>query len=149
MTLQAWRESGLIDAHRATPQEVSDLLAVVETDLRDAAIPELSPERRLGCYYRAILTAARAALRASGYRASESTGSRHYYVIQSLRYTVGLSPSAVLQIEAIQKKCNTADYVRIGELSGELVTEAKALAEQVTQSIRDWLAERHPELLSG
>ena len=149
MTLEAWSERALIAAHHATPQEISDLLAIVETDLRDAAIPELSPERRLGCYYGAILSVARAALRASGYRVTKTTQSHRYYVIRSLRYTAGLAPGAVLQIEAIQKKRNTADYVRIGEVSGQLVAEARALAERVTQSIRNWLAETHPELSSG
>jgi len=59
MSLDAWSEAGLIAAHQPTPPEIADLLAVVETDLRDAAIPELSPERKLGCCYGAILSAAR------------------------------------------------------------------------------------------
>ena len=54
-------------------------------------------------------------------------------MIQSLRYTVGLEPRTVLQIEAIQKKRNTADYVRTGEVSDDLAAETRALAEQVTQ----------------
>lgn len=54
MTLEAWSENNLISSHQATHQEISDLLAVVETDLRDAAIPELSRERKVGCLYGAI-----------------------------------------------------------------------------------------------
>ena len=49
-------------------------------------------------------------------------------MIQSLRYTVGLTPSIVLQIEALQKKRNTADYVRVGDVSDTLADEARALA---------------------
>ncbi len=149
MTLEAWRENDLISPHQPTHQEISDLLNVVETDLRDAAIPELSPERKLGCCYGAILSAARAALHASGYRVSKSTRSHHYYVIQSLRHTVGLDSGTVLQIEAIQKKRNTADYIRIGEVSDNLATETRALAERISKTIRRWLAKSHPDLLSG
>jgi len=146
MTLEAWSDSGLITPHQSTPQEVFDLFAVVETNLRDAAIPALSPERKLGCCYGAILSAARAALRATGYRVSRSTRSHHYYVIQSLRYTVGLATSTLLQVEAIQKKRNTADYVRVGEVPEALVAEAAALARGISEAVRQWLAENHPNL---
>lgn len=108
MTLEAWREAGLLVRHEATPEEIADLLAVAEIDLRDAAIAELSPERKLGCAYGAILSVARGALHAAGYRVPKST-SHHHYTIQSLRYTVGLPPAIVLQIEALQKRRNTAD----------------------------------------
>lgn len=146
MTLEAWSDSGLITPHQSTPQEIFDLFAVVETDLRDAAIPALSPERKLGCCYGAILSAARAALRATGYRVSRSTRSHHHYVIQSLRYTVGLGASTLLQVEAIQKKRNTADYVRVGEVSETLVGEAAALARRISEAVHQWLVENHPNL---
>ena len=149
MTLEAWSETNLISPHQATHQEISDLLDVVDTDLRDAAIAALSSERKLGCCYGAILSVARAALRAAGYRVSKSNRSHHYYVIQSLRHTVGLDSGTVLQIEAIQKKRNTADYVRIGEISDDLAAEARALAERIVKTIRRWLAKNHPDLLSG
>ena len=49
MSLEAWREAGLVVPYEATPEEIADLFAVAEIDLRDAAIAELSPERKLGC----------------------------------------------------------------------------------------------------
>jgi hypothetical protein len=148
MTLEAWRESGLLVSHEATQEEIADLFAVAETDLRDAAIAGLSPERKLGCAYGAILSAARAALHAAGYRVPKST-SHHHYTIQSLRYTVGLTPSIVLQIEALQKKRNTADYVRVGDVSDTLAAEACALARETLSSVRQWLVTDHPELLAA
>jgi hypothetical protein len=148
MTLEAWREAGLLVSHEATQEEIADLFAVAETDLRDAAIAGLSPERKLGCAYGAILSAARAALHAAGYRVPKST-SHHHYTIQSLRYTVGLTPSIVLQIEALQKKRNTADYVRVGDVSDTLAAEACALARETLSSVRQWLVTDHPELLAA
>jgi len=149
MTLGAWREAGLLDRHEATPEEIADLFAVAETDLRDAAIAELSPERKLGCAYGAILSAARAALQAAGYRVPKSNPSHHHYVIQSLRHTVELAPSIVLRIEALQKKRNTADYVRVGEVSDALAEEARALARDALNGVRQWLVTNHPELLAA
>jgi hypothetical protein len=147
MSLEAWREAGLVVAHESTPEEIADLFAVAETDLRDAAISELSPERKLGCAYGAILSAGRAALHAAGYRVPKSNPGHHHYVIQSLRYTIGLAPSVVLQIEALQKKRNTADYVRVGGVSDTLAAEACALAEEIVKSVRQGLVKNHPNLL--
>jgi hypothetical protein len=147
MSLEAWREAGLLVSHEATQEEIADLFAVAETDLRDAAIAELSAERKLGCAYGAILSGGRAALHAAGYRVPHSNPSHHHYVIQSLRYTVGLAPSIVLQIEALQKKRNTADYVRVGGVSDALAAEARALARDILGSVRQWLAADHPNLL--
>ncbi len=147
MSLEAWREAGLVVSHETTPEEIADLLAVSETDLRDAAIHELSPERKLGCAYGAILSAGRAALLAAGHRVPKSNPSHHHHVIRSLRYTVGLAPSVVLQIEALQKKRNTADYVRVGGVSDALAAVARTLASEILKTVRQWLVKNHPDLL--
>jgi len=147
MSLEAWREAGLVVPYEATPEEIADLFAVAEIDLRDAAIAELSPERKLGCANGAILSTGRAALHAAGYRVPNSNPSHHHYVIQSLRYTVGLAPSIVLQIEALQKKRNTADYVRVGGVSDALAAEACALAGEIFRSVRQWVITNHQDLL--
>ena len=147
MSLEAWREAGLVVPSEATPEEIADLFAVAEIDLRDAAIAELSPERKLGCAYGAILSAGRAALHAAGYRVPKSNPSHHHYVILSLRYTVGLAPSVVLQIEALQKKRNTADYVRVGGVSDALAAEACALAGDLLKSVCQWVITNHQDLL--
>jgi len=148
MTLEAWSEAGLITRHQATPQEIADLFAIADTHLRDAAITELSPERKLACAYGAILSSARAALRATGYRVPKSNRSHHYYAVQSLRYTIRLEPDTLLHIEAIQKKRHTADYVRIGEITETLAAEARTLARNVLSLVRRWLAENHPDLMT-
>jgi len=149
MSLEAWREAGLAVSHEPTPEEIADLLAVAENDLRDAAIHELSPERKLGCAYGAILSAGRAALHAAGYRVPKSSPSHHHHVIQSLRYTVGLAPSVVLQVEALQKRRNTADYVRVGGVSDALAAEARTLASEILKTVRQWLVKNHPDLLGA
>ena len=146
MSLEAWQDAGLITTHTTDRQEISDLLAIVDTDLKDAEIPELSAERKLSCCYNAMLTAARAALRASGYRVPKSNQSHHYYAIQSLRHTVEFDADTVLRIEAVQKKRNVADYVRIGEVSESVVAEILALARDVCQRVREGLIENHPKL---
>ena len=146
MSLEAWRDSKLIVDHETSRQEISELLAIVKTDLDDARIPELSPDRRFACCYGAILTAARAALSAAGYRVPMGTTSHHYYAIQSLRFTVLLDSVTVQQIESMGKKRAVADYVRVGAVSQSMVEEALTFAETCCRRIADWIAREHPDL---
>ncbi len=115
------------------------------TDLNDARIPALSPDRRLACCYNAILTAARAALRAAGYRVPKGTANHHYYAIQSLRFTVLVDAVTVQQIESMGKKRVMADYIRVGEVSQSMVEETLAFAETCCRQVADWIRETHPE----
>jgi len=149
VSLEAWRGSGLIVGHESSRQEISELLGIIETDLEDARIPELSADRRLACCYGALLTAARAALRAAGYRVPKSSPSHHYYAIQSLRFTVGLNAQVLRQIETMGKKRATADYVRVGEVSQSMVEEGLTFAEEYCERITDWIREAHPSLIEA
>ena len=146
MSLESWRDARLIVEHEPSRQEISELLGIVKTDLKDASIPELSPDRRLACCYAALLTAARAALRARGYRVPRGMPNHHYHAIQSLQFTVGLGSGVLRQIEAMGKKRATADYVRVGEVSESMVEEASAFAEAHCGRILDWIRREHPQL---
>src|SRR5689334_7896143 len=83
MSLADWQKNGWVKAHKATPREVADLLAVAERDLRDARAKGLSDDWRFSIAYNGALQASTAALLASGF--SVPTGeSSHFRVIQSL-----------------------------------------------------------------
>ena len=149
MSLESWHDSRLIVEHETSRQEIAELLEIVRTDLRDAHVEGLSPDRRLSCCYGALLTVARVALRASGYRVPKGTPSHHYYAIQSLQHTVGLDTQVLRQIEAMGKKRATADYVRVGEVSESMVEETVVFAEEHCESITDWIRTQHPTLIEN
>jgi hypothetical protein len=147
VSLESWRDSRLIAEHETSRQEITELLEIVRTDLRDAHVEGLSPDRRLSCCYGALLTVARAALRAFGYRVPKGTPSHHYYAIQSLQHTVGLDTQVLRQIEAMGKKRAMADYVRVGEVSESMVGEGLAFAEEYCERITDWIRIAYPSLM--
>lgn len=149
MSLESWQDTRLIVEHGTSRQEISELLEIVRTDLRDALVEGLSPDRRFSCCYGALLTAARAALRASGYRVPKGTPSHHYYAIHSLQHTVGLDIQVLQRIESMGKKRATADYVRVGEVSESMVGEAIVFSEEVCERITSWIRAEHPALLEG
>ncbi len=83
MSLENWRQSGWLSAHEPSPQEIADLLAIADRDLRDCQAEGLSTDWRFNIAYNALLQAATAALAAAGYRAARD--SHHYRILQSLR----------------------------------------------------------------
>lgn len=95
MSLDDWLANGLLVEHRTSPQEIADLFAIiVKRDLRECQTGTHSPEWQLGIVYNAVLQAARAALAVGGYRVPQREG-HHYYVLQSLAYTIELDTDTV------------------------------------------------------
>ncbi len=144
MTLEAWRDSRFIVEYEPHRQEILDLLGIVTTDLNDARIDAVSADRRLACCYSAVLSAARAALRAAGYRVPKGTN-HHYYAIQSLRFTVGVDRQTLHKIESMGKKRAMADYVRVGEVSASMVKDAIAFAEGICEQTIGWIRAHDPD----
>ena len=55
MSLTTWLENRWLIDHESSPQEVTNLLAVVDRDLADAEVEALSSDRRLEIAYNAAL----------------------------------------------------------------------------------------------
>jgi hypothetical protein len=101
MSLQHWERNGWLQRHKTSPNEIRDLLGVVERDLADSATEGLSADWRIKIAYNAALQAATAALAATGYRASRDQ--HHYRVIQSLRETLGTDVQTVNAFDVFRK----------------------------------------------
>lgn len=147
MSLKDWQLNGWLVAHTTSPQEMADLLAVADRDLRDCAVSGLSADWRLNIAYNAALQAATAALAACGYRAVREA--HHSRVIQSLVYTIGLEGKTVTQFDAFRKKRNVGGYERAGMVSDHEANEMLSLAQKIRERVESWLKEKYPELLSA
>jgi hypothetical protein len=145
MSLQSWLSNGWLVTHQTSPQEITDLLAVADRDLKDSQTPGLSSDWRLNIAYNAALQAATAALAASGYRAGRE--SHHYYTIQSLAYTIGASQGIITHFDRFRKKRNIGAYDRAGAVSDQEASEMVLLAQSLRKEIEDWLRKNHPEFL--
>lgn len=139
MSLPNWQRNGWLTIHKSSASEVRDLLGVVDRDLRDSAIDEISTDARLGMAYNAALKA--------GYRASRDQP--HYRVIQSLALTIGTTAIEVGHLDAFRKKRNTSDYDRAGTTSEAEVAELRVLAASLRDRVLTWLAATHPELMNS
>lgn len=121
--------------------------ALVERDLDDAAILELSDDRRFATAYNAALQAAKMAISCAGYRLASAPG-HHRLTFDAARLALGPSADAALDFfEACRRKRNVIDYdhasLATHTEADEIVTEAKDFFELVER----WIAAHHPKLV--
>ena len=145
MSLRDWLRNGWLVEHETSPQEIMDLLNLMERDLGDCDASGLSADWRLNIAYNAALLAATAALAASGYRAAREA--HHYRVIQSLAHTIRADAALIAEFDQFRKKRNIGEYERAGTVSEQEAGEMVALAGRVRNEVEKWLRKTHPKLL--
>ncbi|MFH1150506.1 MAG: hypothetical protein V1748_08530 [Actinomycetota bacterium] len=145
MSLKSWLRKGWLTEHRTSPDEIADLLRLVERDIRESQIQGLTPDWRLNIAYNAALQAATAALAACGYRAAREA--HHLRVLRSLEFTIGADDNLIRQLDGFRKKRNISDYERAGLVSESEAQEMLLAALDLRDKVIDWLKKHHPELL--
>lgn len=145
MSLPDWQKNGWLTSHQSGANELRDLLGVLDRDLKDSAVDDISTDARLGMAYNAALKAGTIALAAAGYRASRDQP--HYRVIQSLSLTIGASAAEIATLDAFRKKRNVSDYDRAGTTSEAEVAELRTLATKLRERVVAWVKTNHAELL--
>lgn len=145
MSLTQWLQFGWLVDHYSSKQEIADLLAVADRDLKDCRNDSVSDDWRLAIAYNAALQLATAALAAAGFRAARD--SHHYRVIQSLEHTIGADNRIIAQLDQFRKKRNLSDYERAGAVSAGEVKAMTILAEGLRREVEDWIRQKHPEFL--
>jgi len=145
MTLVNWYKAGFLKPHTTSAEEIANLLAIVDRDIEECQRPGMGNDWRFNIAYNAILQAATAALRASGYEPERQR--KHYYAIQSLELTVGFDPEKIRLLAVFQKKRHQAEYDQAGTISDGEAKEIMAIAMQVSERVRGWLKTEHPELM--
>jgi uncharacterized protein (UPF0332 family) len=146
MNLENWLSEGRLQRHKTSVKEIADLLKVVDRDLADAAVKEISTDRRFATAYNAALQLATMVLYASGYRAGKP--GHHWVTLKVLPEVMG--PDAQERADyfnSCRSTRNVTDYDRAGVVSDaaadEILKEAKAFKEEVMK----WLKTNHPHLL--
>jgi hypothetical protein len=145
MSLTNWHAAGWLVEHKTTPEEIRELFAVAERDLKDSAVAEISPDTQLGLAYNAALQVCAAALAAAGYRASRER--KHYLTLQSVAHTIGADAKLVARLDAFRKKRNVGDYERVGLTSSKEAAELREIAKDLRDRVRSWIQQSRPELL--
>jgi uncharacterized protein (UPF0332 family) len=135
LSLKEWLRNGWLIEHITSPEETLNLFRIVDRDLKDCDVDNLSPDWRLNIAYNAALQCAKAALAVAGYRASRE--SHHYRLIHSLAYTIQADDILIMQFDMFRKKRNISDYLRAGEVSDLEVREMIALAKKLRNRVKE------------
>lgn len=118
MSLQKWMDEGRLQPHTTNHREIKNLFDIVDRDIKDALIKELSVDRRFAIAYNAALQLATIVIHSAGYRVKNGQG--HHWV------TVSSFPDIMKDNEQRQRldyfnvcraKRNLTDYDRGGEIA--------------------------------
>jgi len=150
VSLENWVKNGWLKAQEPTGEEIRKLLEIVDRDLKQCQLKELSTDWRFNIAYNAALQAATAALRASGYRTTQE--SHHYRTIQSLYLTLKIESrkgNIVERLDAFRQKRAKTTYEIVGAITDGDLEELIELVKTLRNKVGDWLQLNHPELLGN
>ena len=147
MSLKDLLADGRIRPHKTSAKEVADLLRVVDRDLADAGVAQLSTDRRFATAYNAALKLATIALHAAGYSRPAATG-HHWATLHVLPEIMGPQSLARADyLDSCRSKRNVTDYDRAGEISNKELREILAEVRRFRADLLAWLGRNHPALL--
>ena len=146
MSLEKYVENAWLRREPTSPQEISDLLGIVDRSMSDAAVEAISDDLRFYTTFNAVLALANMALRASGYRTTNQQG-HHTRTLETLEYTIGADPKLIRKLLAFSKKRNVAGYDSAGSISDQELEQILSTAEDLRHTVEIWLRTTHPKLL--
>lgn len=146
MSLDELLRQRRLQEHRASAQEIGNLLQKARIYLADAAVEGISTEGRFMQAYNAALALATAVLAASGYRPRGAA--YHATLFEALPIVMGEELRATSEyLDVCRLKRHQALYGRLGEITQRDVEELARSVELFAGMVRAWLAENHPRLL--
>jgi hypothetical protein len=137
---------GWLRPEPTSSEEILGLIGIVERDLQDARVLQVSEDRRFEAAFNAARTAANVALRACGYRTAVQLG-HHLKTIESLELTISAEPSLVNKLRVFSKKRNATSYDSAGTVSEQELEAMVDIAAALRDRVLGWIRANHPQLL--
>lgn len=146
--LQKYLAKKFVHPHQTSKKEVENLQKIVERDLKDASIADLSTDRRFSTAYNAALQLATIVTACSGYRIATRAG-HHKITFDLLPEFAGDEVKHWSDyFDICRRKRNMVDY-NVSDISSE--TETEELIRKVKEFqtfVEDWMRTNYPDLLS-
>ena len=146
MNLEQWVQHNLNDLNheKPSPSAIKELVSVSEREIGDAKSVS-SFEGKLTHAYAACMSIARSALAVCGFRIRGGSRSHHYKSIESLEYTIGLTPEEVREIQNYRQARHQSIYDFASVVSESKADCALNTAEKLLKKYREWIKANHPE----
>ena len=144
MNLKQWFDNGWLRQHETSKNEISDLLAIVDRDLKDTRAG-LSADWRFGIAYNAALKLCSILLYAEGFKPERIL--QHYRTIQAMPLILGENRTKDAQyLDACRSKRNIVEYEQIGIVTEQDADELIEFVIEFKAKVMVWLKDHHPEL---
>jgi hypothetical protein len=145
MSLQDWANSGWLRSHKTSKQEVQQLMAIVDRDLKDARQKGLSADWRFGIAYNAALKLCTILLYVEGFRPEKTLA--HYRTLQALPLILGPERDDDADyLDTCRTKRNTVEYDYVGGATNSDADELIAYVMKLKIEVLCWLKQNHPDL---
>lgn len=146
MTWTALLESGDVQEHQTSRNELNAMRALISRDLADAALTGLSADRQFATAYNAALQASNMAIACAGYRVTSKTG-HHRVAFASIRLTLGTSAEGYGDyFETCRRKRNVIDYRRSDVATETEASELLRKTKEFYGEVEKWIRAVHPRL---
>jgi uncharacterized protein (UPF0332 family) len=148
MSLENLLQKGKLIEHVTSKQEIENVLQMVDRDIVDSKIPEVSPDRKFAIAYNAVLTLATVILYCKGYRTRGE--SHHFVTFQAMKFILGKKYTHLADyFDDCRSKRNMVDYDHAGRISDKDAKELIDEAEKFKETIIVWLQKNYPTLYSS
>jgi hypothetical protein len=148
VNLKKWINEGRLQQHLTNKNEIQNLFKLVDRDLKDAKIKQLSTDRKFATTYNAALQLATIVLHAAGYRSKSGSGGHHWVTILSFPDLMGKNQKNRSDyFNACRAKRNITDYDRVGEISETDLEELLKETLEFKSDVITWIRECYPTLI--
>jgi hypothetical protein len=136
-----------LQPHQTSQRELDELRAVVDRDLKDAAIDQLSADRRFAVAYNAVQQLAKMVLACAGYRVSSTKGGHHATTFEAIGLILGPSHQDLIgYFDICRQKRNQVNYDHAGLTSDAEATELMERATEFRSIVENWIRQHyHPK----
>jgi len=145
MSLQNWFDFGWLKPHQTDLQELSNLLAIADRDIADAASVGLSNDWRFGIAYNAALKLCTMMLYDAGYMPEKNLA--HYRTLLSIEFTLGAErKSDAIYLDSCRVKRNHVEYDYVDGASESEANELAVFAKELRAEVVKRLQVKYPTL---
>lgn len=146
MSLNQLLNNSKLKPHSTSRNEIDNLRKVVERELADAAIPQLSNDRRFACYYNAALQMGHMVLASAGYRTNTNIGGHHAITFEAAELILGpTSTILTAYFDVCRRKRNKVDYDTAFIVSDKETDEIAARVPEFHDMVERWISATHPQ----
>jgi len=146
MTWQDLLNNSRAKKHTTSKAELDGLRAVVKRDLADAAVTQLSADRRFATAYNAALQASSMVIACAGYRITSRVG-HHQAMIDAVTLAMPTAAAYTTYFDTCRRKRNQVDYDVAGLVSNTEASELVVKATGFFAEVERWIADNHPALV--